>query len=246
MTRTALQNIAVVLAAHGDRGGDAPNSTLLAHRTALEAMGVFRRVTAGVLKGDLDLAAALAEAEAASPDRIVVYPMFMADGYFTNKVLPERIAAAGLAAPWQITAPLGLDPRLPALALFEALSTAARAQLDAAKCRLLLVGHGSELGPASANATRRAAEAIASHGRFATIETAFLEEAPFIDASLVAGTRTTIVSGFFSGDGLHAAEDVPNAITASGQPAIYAGPIGRSVELPRLIRQTIEGALTGG
>ena len=237
-------NIAVVLAAHGDRGGDAPNSTLLAHRTALEAMGVFRRVTAGVLKGELDLAAALAEAQSASPDRIVVYPMFMADGYFTNKVLPERISATGLTAPWTITAPLGLDPRLPALALCEALSTAARAQLDAAMCRLLLVGHGSELGPASANATRRAAETIASHGLFAAIETAFLEEAPFIDASLAAGSRTTIVSGFFFGDGLHAAEDVPNAVAASAAHAIYAGPIGCSAELPRLIRQTIEAALT--
>lgn len=244
MSTVDLLDVAVVLAAHGDRGGDAPNATLFTHRDALARLNVFRTVTAGVLKGEPEFESALSEAGRSGAQTIAVFPMFMADGYFTNKVLPERIANTNFSRSCRVLAPLGLDPRLPGLMLCEALSAAARAKIDTAAARLLIVGHGSQIGPASANATRAAASQIAGREMFAEVMPAFLEEAPFLEDALKACSRPMIVSGFFSGDGMHAAEDVPEALRASGANATYAGPVGRSPGLPRLIREAIEAAFT--
>jgi sirohydrochlorin ferrochelatase len=105
---------------------------------------------------------------------------------------------------------------------------------------LLIVGHGSKIGPASAEATRVVAAAIERAGVFGRVETAFLEEAEFLeDALRRAASTPTIVSGFFSGDGLHAAEDVPEAIAETGASATYAGPIGRSDAVSEIVRGAI-------
>ncbi len=239
------RNVAVILAAHGDRAGATPNAALLRHRDHLASHHHFRSVSAGVLKGEPALEHAVATALASGAGRIAVYPFFMADGYFTGKVLPTRIAEAGAAEACRILPPLGLDSNLPALIHAEALAAAHTANYTPADSRLLLVGHGSELGPASANATRAAAERIAGFGGFAEVVTAFLEEPPFLDDQL-AGTRLpTIVAGFFSGDGLHAGEDIPQAIRETGANAIYAGPIGGSPAIPGLIAETIAFTLRG-
>lgn len=240
---SSLHDVVVVLAAHGDRGGDAPNSVLHSHRDAIAALGVVRSVVAGVLKGEPQLEAALAEAAAAGPHRIAIYPMFMAAGYFTNKVLPDRVQAAGLERSCKILAPLGLDPGLPDLVLRDALGAASAAGMAPKSARLLIVGHGSKLGPASANATRAVARAVARADVFQSLATAFLEEPPFLDDVLARLNGPTIVSGFFSGEGLHAQEDVPEAIREAGTQAIYAGSIGRSLELPRIVLDAVRAAM---
>lgn len=226
----------LVLAGHGDRGAGLSNRNLLAHTEALRAAGKFRAVHCGVLKGEPALEDAVGAASQADADRLCIFPFFMADGYFTGKVLPERIAAAAPSVPWHILPPLGLDPRLAALILDEARDAALRGGVDALKSRLLIVGHGSKIGTASANATRAMALEVARFGAFGSVETAFLEEAPFVgDALAEQAQAPTIVSGFFSGDGMHAGEDVPEAIARSAVNAIYAGPIGAAPRVADLI-----------
>jgi sirohydrochlorin ferrochelatase len=113
--------------------------------------------------------------------------------------------------------------------------------------RLLIVGHGSKIGPASAEATRVVANAIEQTGGFGRVETAFLEEPEFLEDALRRDSASpTIVSGFFSGDGLHAAEDVPEAIAETGAVAIYAGSIGKSAQVTGMIRTAISRALSVG
>ncbi|MDX2308564.1 MAG: CbiX/SirB N-terminal domain-containing protein [Hyphomicrobium sp.] len=238
-----LKDVAVVLAAHGDRGGDAPNRALRSHRDGLAAMGLFRTVEAGVLNGEPSLESALKLAQSKGAIRIAVYPMFMSAGYFTNTVLPERISRMGLDRQCRILEPLGLDLRIPELLLAEALAAAHAHGLDPGAARLLIVGHGSKLGPASANATRHVALAVARDSRFKIVDTAFLEEAPFLDDALSGDPMPTVVSGFFSGDGMHAQEDVPKAIAASGHAAVYAGSIGRSAELATVVRDAVVAAM---
>lgn len=233
------REIAVVIAGHGDRGGDAPNLALMSHRDALSTTGEFLAVTAGVLKGEPALESALEAAKGSGARRIAVYPFFMAEGYFTGTVLPDRIAAAGLADLCDVLPPLGLEADLPALILAEAIVAAQRAGHAVSRSRLLLVGHGSKLGPAPAEATRCTAGAIANGSPFRDIAVAFLEEPPFVADALSATHEPTIVSGFFSGDGLHAGEDVPAAIRRAGANAVYAGPIGGSKGIADLMRQAI-------
>jgi sirohydrochlorin ferrochelatase len=51
-----------------------------------------------------------------------------------------------------------------------------------------------------------------------------------------------VVVGFFAGDGLHSAEDVPAAIAESGSRAVYAGSIGKSAKLQDLILAAVTAA----
>ncbi len=240
-----LKEVAVILAAHGDRGGESPNATLLAHCARLSADGTFRSVAAGILRGEPALEDSVWAALASGATYLAVYPMFMADGYFTRKVLTQRLAALEIPVDVQVLAPLGADQRLPDLMRIEALAAADRSGVAAQTARLLIVGHGSKIGPASAEATREVAAAIDRVGGFARVETAFLEEPEFLEDALRRDVSTpTVVSGFFSGDGLHAAEDVPKAIAVSGARAIYAGPIGKSKRVTEMIRTSISGALS--
>lgn len=234
---------AVVLAAHGDRAGERPNATLLGHCVALAELGVFGSVHAGFLKAEPDIEQAIAHARGWGAARLVVVPIFMADGYFVRRILEPRVRAAAGSANYRILAPLGLDPRLADLMCHEAEACALAHDLDPRACRLLIVGHGSEIGPASARATRRAGAVIAKLGRFAVVATAFLEEPEFLADALKSSPQPTIVSGFFSGDGLHAGEDVPTAITDTAADAIYAGSIGRAVAVRTLILSAIDDAL---
>ena len=228
-------SVAVVLAAHGDRGGGFTNSALLAHRDALRSAGRFACVSAGVLKGDPDLESALAEATTSGASSIAVYPFFMADGFFVRKRLTDRLNEAQLKLPWHMLPPLGIDPDLPGLMIAHACACAASSGIKPPASSLLIVGHGSKFGPASAEATRAAAARVESEGVFAAITTAFLEEPPSIQDALRKMSGPIIVSGFFSGDGMHAGDDVPDAIAESGVSAIYAGPIGGQRSVSELI-----------
>ena len=235
-----FRDVAVILAAHGDRGGDSPNATLLAHCARLRADGSFHSVSAGILRGEPLLEDSVQAALASGAKCLAVYPMFMAEGYFTRKVLTQRLVALEIPVDVYVLPPLGADPRLPALMRADALAAADRAGVAADAARLLIVGHGSKIGPASAEATRVVAAAIERAGGFGRVETAFLEEPEFLEDALRRDAASpTIVSGFFSGDGLHAAEDVPEAIAETGANATYAGPIGRSDAVSEIVRGAI-------
>ena len=231
---TGREKHAAVLVAHGDRGGLAPNAALRAQAEAVRQLTGLTPVAAGVLKGEPTLEAALAQAAASGATRIAVYPLFMAEGYFMRKVR-ERVAATGIAPEPNVLAPLGLDPALPDILVEEAASVASREGIEPKSSRLLIVGHGSKLGPASANATRKAAARAAIARRFASVTTAFLEEEPFLDDILATGKTPTVVAGFFFGEGMHAGEDVPDAIAETGANAIYTGAIGNSPAIAPLI-----------
>ena len=231
---TAGGKHAAVLVAHGDRGGASPNAALRTQAEAVRALTGLSVIAAGVLKGEPTLEDALAEAAGSGAPRIAVYPLFMADGYFMTKVR-ERVEATGVSPQPDILVPLGLDPALPDVLVEEAASMASREGFEPLQSRLLIVGHGSKLGPASANATRKAAARAAIARRFASVTTAFLEEEPFLDDVLAATRTPTVVAGFFFGEGMHAGEDVPDAIAETGATAIYTGAIGNSAAVAPLI-----------
>lgn len=239
----AKPETAVVLAAHGDRGGGFANTALLAHRQLLDHEGCFAAVTAGVLKGEPSLDDALKVAQASGASRIVIYPFFMADGFFVRTRLAERVTAAGLTARWEIFPPLGIDPGLPDLMLAHAETAARRAGFASAATTVVVAGHGSKFGPASADATRAVAEMIADARVFRAVTRAFLEEPPSIEESLRTASPPVVVLGFFSGDGMHAGDDVPAAIAKSGVDAVYAGPIGGLPEVGALILTRLRAAI---
>ena len=240
---TARQNtVAAILAAHGDRGGPTPNAALRAQAERVAALLPGTPLFTGMLKGEPTIEQALAEAAAAA-QHIAVYPLFMADGYFVRK-LGERIAAAGYGHRTALLTPLGLDPALPDVMISDISNVVPRRGLELHASRLLIVGHGSKLGPASATATRKVATRVALARRFASVTTAFLEEEPFLDDALRAASMPTIVTGFFFGEGLHGSEDVQETIAETGAHAVYAGAIGNSAAIAPLVAAAIKAAIS--
>ncbi len=111
MTSPTPETVAAVLVAHGDRGGATPNAALRAQAEAVRKLtGIDVRT--GMLKGEPTIEQALADAAATDAPHIAVYPLFMADGYFVQKVR-ERVLAVGHAPEPEFLAPLGLDPHCP-------------------------------------------------------------------------------------------------------------------------------------
>lgn len=231
----APANTALVLAAHGERNVPDPNRALADHANALAARGDFCFVGYGVLNGEPSFDMALEEAAKTNPEKILIYPFFMSDGYFVSTVLPERIARVETDVVPTILTPLGLDAGLVPVMIGSALSAAADADLVPRKTRLLVVGHGSRSGRASANATLHIADALEAEGQFMSVSSTFLEEPPFVGNQLASEKSPVVVSGFFAGNGMHSAHDVPAAIEESGAKAVYAGPIGVDPAVRNLI-----------
>jgi sirohydrochlorin ferrochelatase len=238
-------HVSLVLAAHGDRGADRSNAWLHAHRQALAAGGAFAHVGAGFLKGEPMIEDALRQAAAESAAPVLVYPLFISDGYFMG-VLRGRIAALGLEPAPRLLAPFGEDARLPALMMTRALEAAQAAGFAPEATRLLVIGHGSQVSPANALATRAMIATLASMGRFARVEAGFIEEPPLVADAVAADKGPTVVVGYLTGEGMHAQADVPRAIAASGGRAVYAGAIGVDDSVREMILAAALPPATGG
>lgn len=240
---TAVAAAAAIIVAHGERGGAFSNAVLKGHAENTAAELPHVAVAAGVLSGEPALEAALWDVARRTAGPILLYPFFMAPGYFVNVKIPKRLADAGLAERCRMLTPLGLEGPLPAIIRDRAKAAADDIGIAAAQARLLLVGHGSKVARASAATTEAVAACLRELGGFARVETAFLEEAPFLDDVVPADVRPTIVVGFFNGDGLHAAEDVPEAIGKFDGAIAYTGPVGAFSEVSRLIVRSIAEAV---
>ncbi|RTL71426.1 MAG: hypothetical protein EKK41_09930 [Hyphomicrobiales bacterium] len=234
MRRTAL-----MLIAHGDRGGTAANRALADCVLRLRERLPLAMISAAFLRTEPSIEAELDRLRAGQIDQVLVYPFMMSNGYIATDVLRNRLAGAGHLPDVSILPPLGLDPRLGDLLLSQAVEASEKAGHAPHASRLLIVGHGSKISGASAVATRDIADRILPKSLFRCIATAFLEEPPFLQTELVSEPGPVVVAGFFSGEGLHGGLDVLAAINESGVQAAYTGPIGTHEGIPDLIAEAV-------
>lgn len=243
MTPPQSNRAGVLIVGHGERGGGrGDNAALLALGTdvgcSLKGLGVA--VEVAVLNGEPSLTEAMASLATTGCARLVVYPFFMSDGYFTRTRLPQALEAV-CHVPWHTLPPFGVDQNLPRLIEQRALAGAEGKPVPARNARLLIVAHGSSKSPASAVATEAIATAIRCGGAFGQVETAFLEETPYLAEKLQSAFFSTIVIGAFIGDGLHANEDVVSAV--SDTPHLYLGAVGTWPEISALVTGSLKGVL---
>lgn len=233
---------ALLIVAHGERGGAGKDQ--LAHDLVdrFRSTGRFRSVAACFLSKAPTLTKTLATLPRGP---VVVYPLFMSDGYFAKRAIPAAIAAVTDGnrfeeRPVRITTPFGLSPRLPGLVSRLARETAAACGLTPQDCRVLLVAHGSKHDAASRHATQRLAGLLDRTDLFAGVDQCFLEEAPFVDDGIASPKGPVIVVGLFAGEGMHGAVDLPGAVESSGRGDIFlAAPLARTPGLPELVLQDL-------
>ena len=227
------KGLEAVLVAHGQPGEPAPQEA---------AMQALAARVAGCLPGATVRGATLAmpgalEAAMAGLARPLVYPFFMAEGYFTGRVLPARLAGREAR---QI-APFGTDPALPALISRVTVAAATEAGLNPAAATLLLAAHGSQVSATSKDTTYAMARALRPLVPFRGIEVGLIEEPPHL-ADAARGLGTAICLPFFALRAGHVVGDIPEALAEAG----FAGPllpaIGEHAEVPALIAAALSRA----
>ena len=124
MTTDLKDNTAIVIVAHGDRGGRERNGALLSHADYLRRELGFSYVEPCVLNGEPEAEEVFEKISEKQIERVLVYPFFMSDGYFVDRVLPAKIDEAGLTGKTRVIEPLGLDPGLPELFMIRILEVA--------------------------------------------------------------------------------------------------------------------------
>jgi len=241
---------ALLIAAHGERGGERPagakNEATFRIARSLSANlsnpGLMSEVAVGFIRGEPSIKEALGSLTAPS---IIVYPLFVANGYFTRDRLAQLLEEAnGEGRKVRVMAPLGLDPGLPDLVTSFAAEAARQHAFEPSACNVILLAHGSKKNPASRKSTEQMEHALEANGNFRSVRGAFLEESPSLHTAAEGIQGPIIVVGMFSGEGLHGAKDAPRLVSGLlRDDAAFAGVIGTAAGVADLIARSVENAL---
>jgi sirohydrochlorin ferrochelatase len=225
-----------------------PAALIVAHGQPSEPAHAAAEIAALATRVSLHLpgwrvqSATLAEAEAL-PDAIaelgaqgVVYPLFMAGGWFTTVHLPERLAAAG-GGDWRIAPPFGLDPGVQDLAV-----TIVREAGLSAGGQLLLAAHGSFKSAAPSEVANRMAARIGAELRLQRAEAAFIDQSPRL-AEAEGFAPDAFCLPFFAAKGGHVIDDLPAALEQAGFVGRVAEPLGLDPRVPELIADALKRAM---
>lgn len=221
-----------ILVAHGSPADPVPQQAWM------QALAVRVRFWLGpgwqVRGTTLAMPGALEAAVAALPGALI-YPFFMAEGFFTRRQLPKRLAEAGVNAPRQLPA-FGHDPGMPALL--------ARVVRDAGLtdgATVVLAAHGSQVSRASATITEEMAEHLRRDTGM-TVRTGYVEEDPFLQDAARGIAGPSLCLPFFATRAGHVAEDVPAALAEAGFTGKLLPAIGEHADAARLIAEALQRA----
>ena len=203
---------ALILAGHGStKNADSSRFTReTAHR--IRARGIFGEVRSAFWKEQPSYADAI---QGLKTKKVVVVPWFLANGYFTTKILAREFAeTAGVEC--RVTEPIGSRPEI--LGHFQ--KRAERLLLaknwKPNQVSLLVASHGTPLHAGSRMAAVDLAEQLAQDG-YRSARAVFLEEEPKIaDWRVLIPEGPVVVLPHFLAGGLHGSEDVPELLGISG------------------------------
>lgn len=226
-----------LIVAHGQPSDPTPAELDLARiGQAVQALLPGRRVATATLAASGTLERALADL--GDP---LVFPFFMAEGWFTRTELPRRLALAGHGG-------LGILPAFGTLAQVSDL--AARAVRTATLGRgwrieetvLVLAAHGSGRSRAPAEAARAFRDGLANALPFREVRLGFIEEEPSLQAVATGAGPQTLCLPLFVARWGHVVTDIPEALSAAGFQGPCLAPLGARPEVPAIIAAAVAGA----
>lgn len=217
----------LVIVAHGSPSHpEGPDRVLAGLAESVQRLCPEARVRSATLARPGSLAQALAPLH--SP---TIYPFFMADGWFTRRELPRRLAELQCVAP--IMPPFGLDPDLPQLIATELAETGAS--------QVILAAHGS----ARARNSKDSADAMAARLERllpgTSIAVGLIEEPPFLRDTALRFPQAVCLP-FFAMRAGHVETDIPQALSEAGFGGRLLAPIGESPLVAGLIAAALRRA----
>ncbi|MDA5092812.1 cobalamin biosynthesis protein CbiX [Aliiroseovarius sp. KMU-50] len=204
-TDQELALVEALIVSHGQPSDPQPAEDALAEYTAqIQAAIPDHTIASATLAAPDKLEEQLARME----DGGVIYPLFMADGWFVRTALINRISDAALNILVSIMPPYGLAPQLPKVA-----ANAVQTEMQKQGCsKLLIAAHGSAYGDAPAASARLFMERLQKEMPEATMDLGFLEQEPSIGDKARALGEGTICLPFFAMMGDHVRLDIPAAL----------------------------------
>ena len=171
-------------------------------------------------------------------------PWFLANGYFTTKILKREFAET-VGVECRVTEPIGMRPEILGHFQKRAERLLAVKNWKPSQVSLLVASHGTLLHAGSSGAAVGLAEQLAKDG-YRTARAVFLEEEPKIaDWRLVIQQGPVVVLPHFLAGGLHGSEDVPELLGISGAEegwyksekgeVGYGEPLGRPEEVEEMV-----------
>jgi sirohydrochlorin ferrochelatase len=156
----------------------------------------------------------------------VVYPMFMAGGWFTKVQIPARLAELG-ATGWTVLEPFGCDPALHDLCVTLVREAGAEA--------VILAAHGSFKSAVPSDIARHVAGRIEAE-KGARVRVGFIDQEPQL--SSLIGTDGVCLP-FFAAEGGHVSDDIPAALAEAGFRGRILPPVGSDARVPGIIAAAI-------
>jgi sirohydrochlorin ferrochelatase len=156
----------------------------------------------------------------------VVFPMFMAGGWFTRVQIPKRVAEAE-AVGWTVLEPFGCDPAVHDLCVTLLRETGER--------EAILAAHGSFKASAPSDIAFHVAGRIAAETG-AEVAAGFIDQVPQL--SSLTG-RAGVCLPFFAAEGGHVSDDIPAALAQAGFTGRILPPVGLDTRVPGIIAAAI-------
>ncbi len=169
---------------------------------------------------------------------MLIYPLFMTDGWFVRSALPKRLGTA----PAQILPPLGMAEGLPGLVTDHLQQQLHARGWTASQTSLLVASHGSGRSSRSKQATEDFVTALGARLAFATTITGYVEEAPYFPDVAQGVTGQALCLPFFAAYGGHVKEDITDALSAAQFTGDLLDPIGTFPNIPAFIADRLRRA----
>lgn len=224
-----------IIVAHGQPSDPDPAEKSLAvfadHVDRL-ADGVF------VHSATLAMPDALEQKMDSLPGDTIIYPLFMAKGWFVTSALPKRVGARAL----RILDPLGVDPDLPALAADAVRIALTGKDWQSGTTDLVIAAHGSGRSRNPSAVTMDFAAKLELQMSFKSIRVGFVEEPPSICEAAIGTGPHAVCLPFFACTGGHVLEDVPQELSRAGFTGHVMPVIGELAPIQNQIAAKLCGA----
>ncbi|WP_050602741.1 CbiX/SirB N-terminal domain-containing protein [Ruegeria sp. 6PALISEP08] len=172
------------------------------------------------------------------PENAVIYPLFMAKGWFVTSALPKRVGDHAA----QILDPLGIDPDLPTLTALALRAKLLEEHWDASATDLVIAAHGSGRSRNPSVVANEFATQLAKKIAFQSIRVGFVEEPPSISEAARDASEQAICLPFFACAGGHALEDVPEELERAQFKGIVMPVVGELAPIQNQIAKKVTEA----
>lgn len=228
-----MPRFSAVIVAHGFPSDPAPQEAAMQEL----AGRVGAHLPDWVLRGATLAAPGALDAALDGLERPIIYPFFMAEGWFTGTELPRRLDGRG-----QPVAPFGVESKLPDLCARIVADTLSKQGWQAGDTALLLAAHGSQRSRTSADSAFAMADQLRARIELRQITCGFVEEAPFL-ADAAQGQGQAICLPFFALRAGHVIEDIPQALEEAEFAGSLLPPLGEDEGVPALIADRLRQAV---